>query len=322
MDAAPCARAVNCRAARGSRRGDREARCRSASSRRSSRRRAPAWRDAARRIGGYGFCSGFGYDQTCRSSRNCRGTRPPPVSRCASSPRCARGAASSALKAVPWSSISSAFQTAADAEEKAAAREGSRTATSLAAMIGSRSMTRQMPVANLIVASPGRRHQRDQGIVRVPVLLRQVASGRKGRRAAHGDVRVLREPDRLEAALLAHGRIGGRSVSSVGKIVTPIFMCRLQYPGPAAVARPDGSSVPPVAGIAEGPRRRSLAGPAVLHVHAHVLATPAHDPIPAAAAVDVVAAPAAVHDVVARAREDDVVAAAAPDTDRGPPCPG
>src|SRR5262249_21001157 len=40
-------------------------------------------------------------------------------------------------------------------------------------------------------------------IVRVPVLLRQVAAGRVGRRAARGDVRVLREPDRFEATLLA-----------------------------------------------------------------------------------------------------------------------
>src|SRR4029077_4004856 len=85
---------------------------------------------------------------------------------------------------------------------------------------------------------------------------------------------------------------------------------------PVAVPRAGLSSVPIGASLLERIEKRavrsscgdlvhrhggSLAGPAALHVHAHVLTTPAHDPIPAAAAVDVVAAPAAVHDVVARA---------------------
>src|SRR5262249_60228777 len=49
----------------------------------------------------------------------------------------------------------------------------------------------------------GSSHEGHEGIVRVPVLLRQVAAGGVGRRAARGDVRVLREPDRFEATLLA-----------------------------------------------------------------------------------------------------------------------
>ena len=50
------------------------------------------------------------------------------------------------MKTVPWFSISSEFQPAADAEEEAAARQASRVATSLAVVMVSRSMIRQMPV--------------------------------------------------------------------------------------------------------------------------------------------------------------------------------
>src|SRR5262249_7283505 len=48
----------------------------------------------------------------------------------------------------------------------------------------------------------GSSHQGHEGIVRVPVLLRQVAAGGVGRRAARRNVRVLWEPDRFEATLL------------------------------------------------------------------------------------------------------------------------
>src|SRR5207244_7647056 len=49
---------------------------------------------------------------------------------------------------------------------------------------------------------PGRRHQRDEGIVGRPVVAGKLASAGPGAPPARGDVRVLREPTRIDAALL------------------------------------------------------------------------------------------------------------------------
>src|SRR5439155_15100448 len=51
-----------------------------------------------------------------------------------------------------------------------------------------------------------RGRERDEGIVAVPVLLRQVTATRPGTLAARGDVRVLGHPERLEPALLQLAR--------------------------------------------------------------------------------------------------------------------
>ena len=55
-------------------------------------------------------------------------------------------------------------------------------ATSFAVVMGSRSITRQMPVASLIVlVAAAAAISATNGIVRVPVLLRQLAAGGVGR---------------------------------------------------------------------------------------------------------------------------------------------
>ena len=131
-----------------------------------------------------------------------------PRSRSPSSPRSrSRSSFQRRPKSVPWFSISSTFQPPPMPNSTRPPDSWSSVATSLAVVIGSRSMSRQMPVASLIVvvtAAAG--HSATNGIVRVPVLLRQLAAGRVRRLAARRDVRVLREPQRLEAALLAGAR--------------------------------------------------------------------------------------------------------------------
>ena len=62
----------------------------------------------------------------------------------------------------------------------------------------------------------GRRRERDERVVRVAVLRRQLAAARVGRGAVHRDVRVLGEEQRLEAALLHHPRERPRLDGVVG----------------------------------------------------------------------------------------------------------
>ena len=91
----------------------------------------------------------------------------------------------------------------------------SSVATSLAVMMGSRSTTRQMPVPSLqALASRRRRHQGHEGVVGRPVLARQLAAARPRAPPAGGDVRVLGEPHRLEAALLERAARARREPSS------------------------------------------------------------------------------------------------------------
>ena len=78
-------------------------------------------------------------------------------------------------------------------------------ATSLAVTIGSRWITRQTPVPtfsrSVAAAAAAQPHER---VERVAVLARQLAAAGVGRVAAHRDVRVLGEEERLEPALLRH----------------------------------------------------------------------------------------------------------------------
>ena len=75
------------------------------------------------------------------------------------------------------------------------------------------------------VGRGGGRGQRHERVVRVPVLARQVGAGRVGRLAAGGDVRVLGEEERLEAALLDQAaERRGSTVSSVTKYPMAKFM--------------------------------------------------------------------------------------------------
>ena len=163
-------------------------------------------RDALpRMIGGCGFWSGFGYCQigsklttlpwysaaSCVQMRFMASTR-------------SRRSVQRPPKPVPWFSISSTFQPAADSEQDAAARQLIERRHFLGGDDGI-ALDQEADAGGELdrLRDGGRGHQRHEGIVRVPVVLRQVAAGRVGRRAARGDVRVLREPDRFEATLLA-----------------------------------------------------------------------------------------------------------------------
>jgi hypothetical protein len=72
----------------------------------------------------------------------------------------------------------------------------------LAVVMVSRSMIRQMPVPTLSAWSRRRRHQRDERIEGVGVLLGERLAARERGAPAGGDVGMLRHEQRLEAALL------------------------------------------------------------------------------------------------------------------------
>ena len=108
---------------------------------------------------------------------------------------------------VPWSRISSPFQPAPTPNRTRPPERKSSEATSLAVMIGSRWMIRQMPVASLMRSvTAAAAASATNGIVRVAVLARQLPSAWVRGLAAHRDVRVLGQEERLEAALLGQRR--------------------------------------------------------------------------------------------------------------------
>ncbi len=101
-------------------------------------------------IGGCGFCSGLGSAQILSKFTNSpwnSASRLVQISFMASTR--SRSRRQRVLKAVPWSSISSAFQPPPMPNRKRPPDSRSRVATSLAVVIGSRSTTRQMPVPSL-----------------------------------------------------------------------------------------------------------------------------------------------------------------------------
>ena len=86
---------------------------------------------------------------------------------------------------VPWLRISSRFQPAPTPKIRRPPDSRSTLATSLAVTIGSRSMTRQMPAADLhALGGGGRGGERHEQVVRVPVLLGQLAAAGVRRVAA------------------------------------------------------------------------------------------------------------------------------------------
>src|ERR687895_825743 len=82
--------------------------------------------------------------------------------------------------------------------------------------------------------------ERDEGVQRVPVVLRQVASGRVRGPAAHRDVGVLRQEERLETVLLGElPELGG------GDRVVGVEVCEAElHAGTSAVGARDATAAP------------------------------------------------------------------------------
>ena len=161
---------------------------RAGTSRRRNRRRAAGYGRSRRRGAPAGAASARASDTTRsgRSSRTRRGTAPPPWSRSPSSPGPARGGSGSASCSRSRGSPSRPGSSPPPMPNRKRPPESrSRLATSLAVVMVSRSMTRQMPGADLELRGHGRGgHERHEGVERVLVLLGQLAAAREGRLAA------------------------------------------------------------------------------------------------------------------------------------------
>ena len=107
------------------------------------------------------------------------------------------------LNAVPWSAISSAFQPPPTPNRNRPPETWSIEATSFAVWIGSRWATRHTPVPSFSARRHrGRRGQRHERVHHLIIFLRQLAALRERRLARDRDVRMLRRPNRFEAARL------------------------------------------------------------------------------------------------------------------------
>ena len=111
------------------------------------------------------------------------------------------------MYSVPWFSISSWFHPAPIPKRKRPPESWSRLATSLAVVMVSRSMIRQMPVPifrRLVTAAAAISEMKGSNVCEYSFGERLAA--RERRAPAGGDVGVLRNEQRLEAALLGRAR--------------------------------------------------------------------------------------------------------------------
>ena len=130
--------------------------------RRRARGRARSVRCRRRGPAGGAAAPAWARTRSARSRRTRRGSWPRPGSRSPSWPRRARASARMRVRgSVPWLRISSRFQPAPTPNSNRPPERWSSEATSLAVMIGSRSMTRQIPLPTR--SARGRLGGRGQG---------------------------------------------------------------------------------------------------------------------------------------------------------------
>ena len=181
------------------------------------------------RTGGCGFWTGFGHDQIGSKSTNSPWNSASSFVQISFMARMrSRMSAKRRFGSVPWLAHLLAVPAAADAELEAPAGEevergdllggGDRVALDDQADAGADPQLRRG------LRDGGQRHER---VVRVPVLLRQLAAARVRRVAGDRDVRVLGEEQRLEAGVLggsaelARARSSSRWGRSSGRISRP-----------------------------------------------------------------------------------------------------
>src|SRR5438445_4863286 len=170
---------------------------------------------------------------------------------------------------------------AADAEEEATARQPVEGGDLLGR--GDRVALDDEADAGAELQAPGRRgrrHERDEGVVGRPVVSREGAPARPGAAPARGDVRVLREPHRLEAALLERpgelvggNRVLGRKHDDAVVHESPLGLAR---PRPGTIGDTPERPWPPA-----GPEARPTPPPARrLEARRPALGTPVPDSPP------------------------------------------